>query len=163
MHATRYKLPVNQEAIAFLAKAAPLHTPEWDAWSAGTHTPNLAGRWLVTASMQGRGKYYGEMQVERTGDEFNTSVHLTSVRDGSTITRSGRGVGLWSVRLARTFPGRLLKPASFRSRRSEYSEAREVLWMAPDQSTARGPLVLGTVSGIRLRREVAAAVVRIQR
>ena len=94
----------------FSRQAAPLHTPAWDAWSARARTPNLAGRWLVTASMQGRGMYYGEMQVEGTGDEFNTSVHLTSVRDGSTIIRSGRGVDLWSVRLARTFPRRLVCP-----------------------------------------------------
>ena len=61
-HAARYKFRLNQEAVAFLAKAAPLHTPEWDAWSARTAHLNLAGRWLVTASILGRGKYYGEMR-----------------------------------------------------------------------------------------------------
>ncbi len=135
MHATRYKLPVSEEAIAFLAKAAPLHTPEWEAWSAQTHTPNLAGRWLVTASIQGRGKYYGEMQVEPTGDEFTTSVHLTSVQDGSTILRSGRSV----VYGAYAWRGRSQgsQPASS-APDDPNSEAREVLWVAPDQSTAEG-------------------------
>jgi quinohemoprotein amine dehydrogenase len=136
MHATRLKLPVNEEAIAFLAKAAPLHTPEWDAWSAHTRTPNLAGRWLVTASIQGRGKYYGELQVQPTGDdEFTTSVHLTSVQDGSTLVRSGRSV----VYGAHAWRGRSQgsQPASS-APDDVNSEAREVLWIAPDQSTAEG-------------------------
>ena len=55
--------------------------------------PNLAGRWLVTASLRGHGKYYGEMQVDATpDDEFTTTVRLTSVADGSRIVRSGRSV-----------------------------------------------------------------------
>jgi quinohemoprotein amine dehydrogenase len=135
MHAARYKLPVSEEAIAFLAKAAPLHTPEWDAWSARTRTPNLAGRWLVTASIQGRGKYYGEMQVDATGDEFNTSVHLTSVNDGSMIVRSGRSVlyGAYAWR------GRSQGSEPASSAPDDLnSEAREVLWVAPDQSSAEG-------------------------
>jgi hypothetical protein len=37
IHTARYKLQGRaQEALAFLAKAAPLHTPEFDAWSART-------------------------------------------------------------------------------------------------------------------------------
>jgi len=91
MHTARYKLPMNDEAVAFLAKSAPLHTREWDAWSARARTPDLSGRWLVTASLQGRGIYYGELRVDSAGDEFNTDVHLTSVKDGSKIVRFGRG------------------------------------------------------------------------
>lgn len=136
MHLTRYKLAVNQDAIAFLAKTAPLHTPAWDAWSARALTPNLVGRWLVTATMQGRGMYYGEMQVDGTGDEFNTSVHLTSVRDGSTITRSGRGVIYGAYAWRGRSQGGSLKPDSAPD--DPNSQAREVLWVAPDQSTAEG-------------------------
>jgi quinohemoprotein amine dehydrogenase len=135
MHLTRYKLAVNEEAVAFLAKTAPLHTPEWDAWSARARTPNLAGRWLVTASIQGRGKYYGEMQVDRTGDEFNTSVHLTSVRDGSTIVRSGRGVIYGSYAWRGRSQGN--QPAAS-APDDPNTEAREVMWVSPDQSTAEG-------------------------
>ena len=32
-HAARYKLPRTTKPWHFLPKAAPLHTPEWDAWS----------------------------------------------------------------------------------------------------------------------------------
>ena len=89
-HTARYKTP-SEATVTFLAKAASLHTPEWDAWSTNTRTPALSGRWQVTASLPGRGQFYGEMQVDPVGDdEFTTRVMLTSVQDGSTIARSGR-------------------------------------------------------------------------
>jgi quinohemoprotein amine dehydrogenase len=135
MHATRFKLPVNPEAIAFLAKAAPLHTPEWDAWSAAQRTPNLAGRWLATASIQGRGIYYGELRVDSSGDEFNTEVHLTSVRDGSKIVRFGRS----AVYGGYAWRGRSQGAEPTGSAPDDTNNiAREVLWIAPDQSTAEG-------------------------
>ena len=56
-------LPVD-EALAYLGKTAPLHTPEWAAWRARMRAPKLAGRWLVSAYIPGRGKFYGEMEVE---------------------------------------------------------------------------------------------------
>jgi quinohemoprotein amine dehydrogenase len=158
MHATRYKLPPNDAAIAFLAKAALLHTPEWDAWSARTRTPNLAGRWLVTASIRGRGKYYGEMQVDATGDDdFTTSVGLTSVNDGSSIVRSGRSV----VYAGYAWRGRSQGAQAQSSAPDDtMSEAREVLSILTRSVDRRWPLVLRTVSGIRLRCEVAPGVLQ---
>lgn len=135
-HAARYHIRSTAEAVVFLSKAAPLHTAAWDAWNSRPVTQNLAGRWLVTASMPGRGNYYGEMQMDRDGgDEYNTRVTLTSVRDGSRILRSGRtvvfGAYAWRGRSkgsgpASSAPGDLS------------SEAREVLLIAPDHSTAEG-------------------------
>jgi len=135
-HATRYKAKPNDEAIAFLAKAAPLHTPEWDAWSTRTGAPSLAGRWLVSAYVPGRGKYYGEMKMDSTGDgEFNTSVHLTSVRDGSEVVRSGRGV----VYAGYAWRGRSKGVESASPSPDDLlSDGREVMWMAPDQLQAEG-------------------------
>ena len=139
-HAARYKLPANEEAVAFLAKLAPLHTPEWDAWSARVHAPNLQGRWLVTASLRGHGKYYGEMQVNPDADgDFTTRVRLTSVNDGSHIARTGRGV----VYAGYAWRGRSQGEQAGSSGRDStpdnvLSEAREVLWISPDQSTAEG-------------------------
>jgi len=49
-HLAHYKLQMNEETLAFLARVAPLHTPEWAVWSARPHTPDLTGRWLVTAT-----------------------------------------------------------------------------------------------------------------
>jgi quinohemoprotein amine dehydrogenase len=135
-HSARYNISGNEEALAFLAKAAPLHTPEWDVWSARkTPTSNLTGRWLLTASIPGRGKYFGQMQVDPIGDgEFNTSALLTSVRDGSGLLRAGRSVVYGgSAWRGRSKGG---EPAS--SAPDLNSEAREVLWIAPDHSTAEG-------------------------
>jgi quinohemoprotein amine dehydrogenase len=140
LHATRFHFPPNAEAVAFLSKAAPLHTPEWDAWIARARAPNLAGRWLLTASIPGRGKYYGEMQVQPAdstpGDtEFNTSVLLTSVNDGSGILRAGRGV----VYGASAWRGRSKGGQPTGAAPDDVNnEAREVLWIAPDQASAEG-------------------------
>jgi quinohemoprotein amine dehydrogenase len=134
-HAAQYKVP-NEATATFLAKAAPLHTPEWDAWSARKSGLNLSGRWMVTASILGHGKYVGEMQVVPSGDdEFNTSVTLTSVRDGSKLVRSGHiaiyGGYAWRGRSKGEGP-----PSAAADDLA--SETREVLWIAPDQSTAEG-------------------------
>jgi quinohemoprotein amine dehydrogenase len=135
-HLTRYKAQPNEEAIAFLGKTAPLHTPEWTTWSSRTRASNLAGRWLVNAYVQGRGKYYGEMELEAAGDdEFNTRVHLTSVKDGAEIVRSGRSV----VYGGYAWRGRSKGTGASSSTPDELSsEAREVMWIAPDQSKAEG-------------------------
>jgi quinohemoprotein amine dehydrogenase len=136
LHSARYAFSPNAEVVAYLAKIAPLHSPEWEAWSTRTNLPNLAGRWLVTASMPGRGKYYGEMQVDRAGDdEFNTRVNLTSVRDGSRMLRTGRSVVYggyaWRGRSKGADPASSVPD-------DHSSEAREVLWIAPDHSRAEG-------------------------
>ena len=86
-------LPVD-EALAYLSKTAPLHTPEWAAWRARMRAPKLAGRWLVSANILGHGKYYGELEVEpgAAEDEFTTRVKLVSVKDGSTLVRTGHSL-----------------------------------------------------------------------
>ena len=135
LHAAQYKVP-NEATAAFLAKAAPLHTPEWDAWSARKSSLNVAGRWMVTASILGHGKYFGEMQVDPAGDdEFNTRVTLTSVRDGSRIVRSGRSAVYGDY----AWRGRSKGEAPASGNPDDLaSDAREVLWIAPDQSSAEG-------------------------
>jgi quinohemoprotein amine dehydrogenase len=135
-HAKRHKIPMSEEAVAFFAKAAPLHTPEWEAWKTHTSTTNLAGRWLLTASILGHGRYYGEMQVDRSGeDEFATRVKLTSVLDASTIQRTGISAAYGGY----AWRGRSKGNQAVGSAPDDLaSEMREVLWIAPDQSTAEG-------------------------
>jgi quinohemoprotein amine dehydrogenase len=76
------------------------------------------------------------MQMDRDGDdEYNTRVILISVTDGSRILRSGRAVifggHAWRGRSKGSGPaGANLDDLS--------SEAREVLWIAPNQLTAEG-------------------------
>jgi quinohemoprotein amine dehydrogenase len=136
-HAAQYKIPPDHEALAFFTRAAPFYTPEWTAWSNRLRTQNLAGRWLLTATVNGRGKYYGEMVIEAAGadDEFNTRVNLRSVRDGFTLVRTGRS----AVYDGYAWRGRSKGGDSVSSAPDDLaSEVREVMWFAPDQSKAEG-------------------------
>jgi len=128
------KLPVD-EALAFLGKAAPLHTPEWAAWRARMRTPKLAGRWLVSAHVPGKGEYVGEFAVEpgAAEDEFTTSVKLQSLRDGSTLVRSGQGL----VYTGYSWRGRS-KGTATGAVDDLNKDAREVLWISPDETQAEG-------------------------
>jgi quinohemoprotein amine dehydrogenase len=123
--ATRHNATYKTRAAAdFLAIAPPLHTPEWDAWSARKPDAGLAGTWLVTARVPGRGVFAGHLQMERAGEEYTTRVALRSAKDGSRIVRTGRGA--------------LFGGYAWRGRSTGESEAREVMWFAPDQSYAEG-------------------------
>ncbi|MGA2214216.1 MAG: quinohemoprotein amine dehydrogenase subunit alpha [Bryobacteraceae bacterium] len=130
-------LPVD-EALAYLSKTAPLDTPEWAAWHARMRAPKLAGRWIVSAYLPGRGKFYGELDVDATSgsdDEFTTRAKLTSVKDGSTISRTGHSV----VYAGYAWRGRSKgTPAANAAPEDLGSEMREVMWVSPDQSTAEG-------------------------
>ena len=130
-------LPVDA-AMAFLGKSAPLQTPEWAAWRARMRAPKLAGRWLVSADVPGKGKYYGEMVVEPSGttdDEFTTRVTLKSVKDGSVITRSGHSLVYtgyaWRGHSAGTTPAGSAPDDLSR-------DMREVMSVSPDQLGAQG-------------------------
>jgi quinohemoprotein amine dehydrogenase len=130
-------LPVD-EALTFLSKAAPLKTPEWAAWQARMRTPKVTGRWIVSAYIPGRGKFYGDMEVAPSGgadSEFTTTVKLTSVRDGSTITRTGHSV----IYAGYAWRGRSSgKPPADAAPDDLASQMREVMWISPDQTTAEG-------------------------
>jgi quinohemoprotein amine dehydrogenase len=162
-HAKRYKYRPNAEAVTFLAGAAPLHSPEWDAWSARSKVPELTGRWLVTASLPGHGDYFGEMQVDATGDEeFSTRVNLTSVRDGSKVQRTGRsavyGGTAWRGRSAGAISSSTVNnPAPD----DPSSDAREVMGVAANHLEAEGRWFWGQYQEfgfqVQLRRASAGA------
>lgn len=129
--------PLVDQTIDYLAKNAPLHTPEWAAWRARMRAPKLVGRWLVTAHIPGRGRYYGEMVVEpgSADDEFTTRVKLQSVTNGSTITRSGQGL----VYAGYSWRGRSKGSTPPGAAPDDLAkEMRETLWIAPDQLSAEG-------------------------
>jgi quinohemoprotein amine dehydrogenase len=130
-------MPVDA-ALDFLGKAAPLHTPEWAAWRARMRPAKLAGRWLVSATIPGHGKYYGEMQIEpgaNADDEFTTRVTLQSAQDGSKLSRAGTSLvyGGYSWR------GRSKGTQSAGSPPDDLSkDAREALWFSEDQLRGEG-------------------------
>jgi quinohemoprotein amine dehydrogenase len=129
------------DAIDYFAKNYPLESPEWAAWRAKINAPNLTGRWLISGYQAGRGGVVGEMLIEPDSedDAFTTNVKLTYVKDGTTISRTGKAV---------VFAG-----YSWRGRSSAKSgaagpspsnaggipqELRETMWLAPDQSEMQG-------------------------
>lgn len=136
-HAATYKFRPNDLAVLILTQTAPLHTPEWDAWSARPARTDFTGRWLVTASVPGRGKYFGEMQIDSSGADYTTRASMTSVKDGSKLLRTGRiaiyGDNAWRGRSAGNPSA---NPASDPDSLS--SEVREVMWLAADHLTAEG-------------------------
>jgi quinohemoprotein amine dehydrogenase len=134
--------PLVDQSIDYLAKSAPLHTPEWSSWQARMRAPKLAGRWLVTANIAGRGKYYGEMVMEpgSADDEFQTRVKLQSVKDGSTLTRSGQGL----VYAGYSWRGRSKGSSPAGSQPDDINkEMREAMWISPDQLWAQGRWFFG--------------------
>lgn len=82
-------------AVAHLARAFPLRTPEWAAWSASMRPAPLEGTWLIAGHEQGRGDFFGRVAVTKaagTTDEFTTRAMYRYVRDGRVVTRTGRSV-----------------------------------------------------------------------
>ena len=145
-------------AVEFLGNAAPLHTPEWAAWSAKMRAPKLAGRWLVSAHVPGKGLYTGEMVVEPGGveDEFTTRITLKSVKDGSTLTRSGHGL----VYAGYSWRGRSTSNGAKDSNPDSFSnEMRETMWYSSDQSSAEGRWFWGEYHefGVDVKLERASA------
>ena len=136
-HGERYQFTPDREPIDFLIKAAPLHTREWDAWSARPRTAELGGRWLVTAHLPGRGNFYGEMDVEAGGgnDEVLTRTRLQSINGTSALARTGRALAYggtaWRGRSSGSSPASAAPgdPAN---------AAQEAMLIAPDGSSAEG-------------------------
>jgi quinohemoprotein amine dehydrogenase len=150
--------PLDQ-ALAFLSKTAALETPEWAAWKAKMRAPKLAGRWLVSAHLPGRGTFYGEMIVEPkpgTEDEFTTRLKLTSLKDGSTLSHTGRSVVYGSY----AWRGRSKGTLGANAAPDDLgSEMREVMLVSPDQSSAEGRWFWGEYQefGFDVRMQRASA------
>jgi quinohemoprotein amine dehydrogenase len=129
-------------AVDFLATSAPLHSKEWADWMPRMRAPKLAGKWLVSAHIAGRGKYFGEVTIEPgpAEDEFKTKIKLTSVNDGSVLNRTGQGLiyagYAWRGRSkSNVAPG--VAPDD------PNKDFREALWFNPDQSRAEGRWFFG--------------------
>ncbi len=85
------------KASAHLAKAFPLETDAWRAWSANKRPARLAGRWALVGAEVGKGPVYGSVSInpagengDRTAEDFTTEIEYTYARTGETVRRSGR-------------------------------------------------------------------------
>lgn len=126
-------------ALEFLGSAAGLHTPEWGGWSTRMKAPKLAGTWLVKAHLPGKGDYYGSVEISAGAaqDEFKTVTKLTSVTDGSVLSRTGAGLVYAGYAWRGRNENSTKPPAEMKPDDSAHM-MREALWFAPDQSTAEG-------------------------
>ena len=99
--------------------------------------PKLAGKWLVSAHIAGRGNYFGELTIDPgpVEDEFKTRIKLTSVKDGSVISRTGQGL----VYAGYAWRGRSHSTVAAGTAPDDINkDFREALWFSPDQSKAEG-------------------------
>ncbi len=132
--------PPSDQAVEYLAKNYPVNTPEWAAWRARMRAPKLAGRWLIDGYEAGRGKVVGEMAIEPgpAEDEFTTNVKLTYLKDGRTVTRSGKSL----VYTGYSWRGRSTAKATTEPSPAAAggvpAEMRETMWIAPDQNSMEG-------------------------
>jgi quinohemoprotein amine dehydrogenase len=128
--------PVD-ETVDFLGKTYGLHSPEWANWRARMRPARLTGRWVISAWLPGKGRYTGEMVIEPGAgeNEFKTSTTLQSVKDGSKLTRTGTSL----VYSGYAWRGRSHGSATAKPAPDDPNqEAREVMWVSPDQTFADG-------------------------
>ena len=87
----------GEVALDFLAKSAPLHTPEWAAWQARMHAPRIAGKWLISATVPGHGKYIGEMTIEpgASETEFKTTATIELPEECALFSGKLPVTGIW--------------------------------------------------------------------
>jgi quinohemoprotein amine dehydrogenase len=135
--ATSAAQPID-ETVDFLGTTYGLHSPEWANWRARMRPARLAGRWVISASLPGKGRYTGEMVIEPGAgeNEFKTTTTLVSVKDGSKITRAGSSL----VYSGYAWRGRSRSGALAANAPPDdpNQEVREVMWVSPDQSYADG-------------------------
>jgi quinohemoprotein amine dehydrogenase len=113
-------------AITHLARAFPLRTPEWSAWSATMRPPHLEGTWLLTGDEPGRGAFYGRMTVTKGAaeGEFITQAAYRYAEGGQAVHRTGKSI----VYTGFQWRGRSTDPAL---RSTDTVGLREVMFVEP--------------------------------
>jgi quinohemoprotein amine dehydrogenase len=127
--------PADQ-ALEYIAKSSPLHTTEWAEWQASMQAPKLAGRWLISGSEPGRGRFFGEMTIEpsATGDSFNTETKLTYADGGSALLCSGKAL----VYTGYAWRGRSTVEQAGKSSPEGPQTVRQVMALSKDQNEFKG-------------------------
>jgi quinohemoprotein amine dehydrogenase len=147
--------PMDQ-AIAHLARAFPLRTPEWTAWSATMRPPPIAGTWLVAGEEPGRGPFFGRLTITKgaADDEFTTSATYRYAGAGAPLTRQGRAV---------VYTGYQWRGRSTLGGRGADSVWREVLFIEPGWQEISGRWFFGSAdelgADVKLTRLTGSPVV----
>ena len=84
-----------EKAVDHLARAFPLKTSDWSAWSATMRPARLEGMWTVTGREIGKGPVYGYVAIKTSPtapDEFTTDITLIYGRTGERVSRSGQAI-----------------------------------------------------------------------
>lgn len=129
-------ITAGQIGLEYMRKVAPLRTPEWTAWNARMQAPRLAGKWLVSAYVPGKGHLIGTMIVAATGegDEFKTATTLRSLADGTTLSTTGNGI----VYAGYSWRGRSAPAGAPAAPDALTNPVRQTMYFAPDRKSAVG-------------------------
>src|SRR5689334_15184314 len=81
-------------AVTHLARAFPLRTPEWAAWSATMRPPHLEGTWLMSGMEPGRGAFFGHVTISKgpSDGEFVTQANYRYADGGPAVQRTGKSI-----------------------------------------------------------------------
>lgn len=140
-------------AVTHLARAFPLRTPEWAAWSATMRPPPIEGTWILSGTQPGRGAFYGRLTITNTGPaEYTTRATYRFAHSGASVVREGRSV---------VYTG-----FQWRGRSSETSgreqQWREVMFVEPGWQEMSGRWFRGDYDefgiDVTLRRQTSATV-----
>jgi len=113
-------------AVNHLARAFPLRTPEWSAWSATMRPPHLEGTWMLSGMEPGRGAFFGHVTVSRgpSDGEFVTQASYRYADGGNVVQRSGKSI----VYTGYQWRGRSTDPST---RAKDSVGLREVMFVEP--------------------------------
>jgi quinohemoprotein amine dehydrogenase len=84
-----------EKAVDHLARAFPLKTPEWAAWSATMRPARLEGTWAVSGTELGKGPVYGRVVIKPVAgspEDFTTETTLIYAQTGQRVTRTGQAI-----------------------------------------------------------------------
>src|SRR5271165_2354794 len=122
--------------------------------------PKLTGRWLISGSEPGLGRFFGEMTIEPSaaGDSFTTKTKLTCVC-GSPMAASGKAL----VYTGYAWRGRSTVEGAAASSPEAPQVMREVMALSKDQNEFKGRWFWGAYQefgmDVTMRRATSAPMI----
>jgi quinohemoprotein amine dehydrogenase len=150
-----------EQALDYIVKSSPLHTTEWAEWQASMQAPRLAGRWLISGSEPGKGRFFGEMTIEpsATGDAYTTTTKVTCCDGTSRMKSTGKAL----VYTGYSWRGRSTVEKAGTATPETPQTVREVMALSKDQNQFTGRWFWGEYSefgmDVTMRRATVAPTV----